>query len=109
MSPGVFTGDMYTRRWKKVQQLADTFWRRWKSEYLPLLQTRQKWTTKRKNVEPGDVVLMIEEALPRGQWPLGRVDSVIRDHKGLVRQVIVRRGGTQLRRPISKLVKIVES
>ena len=41
---GVFDKkDTYTRRWwRQAQYLADVFWRRWTSEYLPLLQTRSK-------------------------------------------------------------------
>ena len=109
VSPGVFTGDdVYTKRWRKIQYLADSFWRRWRNQYLPLLQTRQKWNDRKKNLNPGDVVLMVDEALPRGQWPLARVEEVVKDHKGLVRQVVVRRGVVVLlRRPISKLIKIV--
>jgi hypothetical protein len=33
----------------------------------------------------GDLVLVVEENLPRGQWPLGRVVEVHPDCKGHVR------------------------
>ena len=106
--PGVFTADdVYTKRWRKIQYLADSFWKRWRSQYLPLLQTRQKWNVRQKNVGPGDVVLMVDEALPRGQWPLAKVEEVVKDHMGLVRQVVVRRGTALLRRPVAKLVRIL--
>ena len=74
---------------------------------MPLLQRKQKWNSVRKNLEPGDVVLMMDETLPRGQWPLGKVAEVTKDQKGLVRQVVVRRGTSTFRRPVSKLVKLV--
>ena len=36
--------DVYLRRrWRKVQQLASSFWTRWRKEFLTLLQSRQKW------------------------------------------------------------------
>ena len=108
-APGVFTGDdVYTKRWRKIQYLTDSFWKRWRGQYLPLLQTRQKWNVRQKNLSPGDVVLMVDEALPRGQWPLAKVEEVVKDHKGLVRQAVVRRGTTLLRRPAVKLVRILE-
>ena len=44
---GKFTsGDMYRRRWRYVQYLADPFWRKWTKEYLAELQRRNKWTMK---------------------------------------------------------------
>ena len=42
--PGIFTqDDLYRRRWKQIQYMANQFWTRWLSEYLPILQERQKW------------------------------------------------------------------
>ena len=38
----------------QAQQLADLFWRRWVKEYLPLLQERQKWFTKKQNLQVND-------------------------------------------------------
>ena len=47
MPPGLFQKeDSLSRpRWRQVQYLADTFWKRWFREYLLLLQSRQKWTS----------------------------------------------------------------
>ncbi|XP_071948973.1 uncharacterized protein [Antedon mediterranea] len=55
----------FRRRWKQAQYLADRFWERWKSEYLPLLQRRQKWLSPRRNAKIGDIVLLISEKTPR--------------------------------------------
>ena len=46
LPPGLFVKeDLYARRrWRQTQYIADLFWKRWVREYLPLLQTRQKWT-----------------------------------------------------------------
>ena len=42
--PGQFVKqDLYCRhRWRRIQYLANEFWERWRKEYLPILQTRQK-------------------------------------------------------------------
>ncbi|XP_038062679.1 uncharacterized protein LOC119733173 [Patiria miniata] len=87
--PGVFVKeDGYgRRRWRQAQFLADQFWRRWKREYLPLLQQRQKWTQPRRDLEVNDLVLVAADNEPRGQWPLGRVMQVYPDKEGRVRQV----------------------
>jgi transposase InsO family protein len=76
--PGLFckSDACSKKRWKQVQYLADLFWTRWRREYLTLLQTRQKWTTDRRSVQPGDLVLVSDNQLPRNQWPLGRIVDV---------------------------------
>ena len=64
-SPGEFgPEDLYgRRRWRQVQYLADLFWVRWLKEYVPLLQSRQKWLNPERSLEVGDVVLIADS------WP----------------------------------------
>lgn len=70
--PGNFSEkDMYTKQWKQVQVLANQFWTRWRKEYLPHLQFRQKWTTHRKDLQVGDVVLLKDKQIERNHWPMG--------------------------------------
>ncbi len=52
------TKDLFQRQWRQVQHLANTFWDRWKKQYLCLLQTRRKWQSEHPNVEPGSIVLL---------------------------------------------------
>ena len=64
--PGVFVErDIYRRRWRQVQYLADVFWRRWLREYLPTLQQRQKWLKTDRNLQVDDVVVIVDYASPR--------------------------------------------
>lgn len=107
---GIFDkNDLYTRRrWRQVQYLANIFWRRWTSEYLPLLQERQKWNTKRRNLQPGDIALVVEPKAPRGSWVLGRISEVLPDQKSLVRIVKIKTQNGILVRPITKLCLLLE-
>lgn len=75
LPPGIFEkNDLYVRRcWRQVQYMANLFWKRWSPEYLPLMQERQKWCTKRRSFTPGDVVMVVDSSAPRGSWVLGRV------------------------------------
>ena len=109
--PGLFQKEdsFSRRRWRQVQYLADIFWKRWSKEYLPLLQSRQKWTTIRKNLAVGDIVLVSAENSPRNSWPLGRVVEVFADKKGLVRRTRVKVKGAVLERPIDKLCLLIEA
>ncbi|XP_056099696.1 uncharacterized protein LOC130078198 [Rhinichthys klamathensis goyatoka] len=106
--PGIFKPeDQYgRRRWKQIQYLADLFWKRWVREYLPLLQERQKWNGKMKNLAVGDVVAIMDPSAPRGSWPLGKVVEVFPDSHGLVRSVKLKTKSNIIERPISKLCMV---
>lgn len=102
--------DMYCKkRWKQVQYLADIFWKRWLHEYLLTLQERQKWHVTGRNLQVGDVVLMMDENSPRCHWPVARVDAVKTGHDGLVRSVTVKRGKSVFDRPLSKLILLCKN
>lgn len=102
-------GCHYQQRWREIQHIADAFWERWVNEYLPLLQTRQKWTEETRNFEIDDVVLVLEEKMTRNRWPLGRIIEVQPGSDGLVRSVRVRMNGSEYARPISKLCLLEEA
>ena len=105
--PGVFMdADLYARRrWRRVQSLLEVFWSRWKREFLALLQQRAKWTSPRRPLQVGDVVL-IQEATPRNEWPMGRVVEV---ERGARTVHLKTRSNGRLTRPVSKLVLLLES
>ena len=122
--PGEFSSnDKYSRkRWRRVQHLCDVFWQRWKKEYLSQLQERQKWCKSSRNMKIGDIVLMVDDGLPRCQWKLGRIADVYPGSDNLVRKVKVLLGDPGLsvkgkrvskskyvERPIHKVVLLVES
>ena len=78
--------DLHSRKqWKRAQFLANCFWSRWIKEYLPILQERQKWIQKRRNLEVNDIVLVIDKNIPHGCWLLGRCTKVFPGRDGRVR------------------------
>lgn len=104
-SPGLFDKqDLFCRkRWRQIQYLADLFWSRWKREYLPTLQLRQRWLQPSRNINVNDIVIVMDDNCPRNSWPLGRVLETYPGSDGLVRSVkLATRTGT-LTRPIHKL------
>ncbi len=111
--PGLFDKhDMYAKRkWKQIQYLSDNFWSRWKREYLSLLQERNKWKFPQRSLQVGDLVLLMDQLLPRNQWSLGRIIHVYLDRHERVRVVDVRVNKVKgeprplvLKRPIHKLI-----
>lgn len=75
------------KRWHRVQQLPAQFWKRWRKEFLPSLNTRNKWFHPSHNLKEGDVVLIAEFNAKRGEWPLRRVVEAYPGGDGLVRAV----------------------
>lgn len=67
-------------------------------DYLPALQTRQKWSVPRRNFAVGDLVLVVEEKTPRGRSPMGLIEEVFPDSYGYVRNVKVKMATTVYKR-----------
>ncbi|XP_022806462.1 uncharacterized protein LOC111343532 [Stylophora pistillata] len=111
--PGKFESpDQYSRkRWRRVQYLANQLWLCWQKEYCALLQKRQKWTTPKRCMRKGDVVLVCDNESPRNQWPLAVVSKVFPSGDQLVRkvQITTAKDGERrfLERPVHKLVLLL--
>ena len=78
-------------------------------EYVPLLQERQRWHVRRRDLKPGDVVMILDEKLPRGTWPLGRVVEVVKSCDNSVRSVKLMTENGLFHRPVNKLCVLLES
>lgn len=75
--------------WKTIQILSDRFWQRWTKECLPTLTRRSKWHLDTKNIEIGDLVIVVDGNLPRNQWIKGRVIKTTPGSDGIVRRATV--------------------
>ena len=97
--------DQYSqKRWRQIQYHSDMFWKRWTKEYLPPLQKRMKWTEFRRNVDAGDLVLVLDESTLRFLGSLGRVMEIYPNKdNGLVRVAQVKTKSGTFLRPITKL------
>ncbi|XP_030611515.1 uncharacterized protein LOC115798709 isoform X1 [Archocentrus centrarchus] len=122
--PGRFIKeDLYLqKRWRRVQFLANSFWARWKKEYLLNLQNRQKWSKVRRNAKVNDIVLLKDDSAPRNQWKMARITDVYPGKDGQVRSIrllisdstLDNKGRrttkpTYLERPIQKIVTLLEA
>ena len=111
LPPGLFNKEdlCVRRRWRKVQYMADLFWKRWIRKYLPLLQERQKCVQPRRNSAVGDVVLIVDEKAPRSSWPIGTIVKVMSDKKGCILLVEVKIKTIVVERSIDKLCLLLQS
>ena len=77
-------------RYKRVQFLADYFWKRWKVEYLWKANRRRKWTFENPSLNVNDLVLVKDKNLKRNEWPVAIIVDKVTSKDNRVRSVIVR-------------------
>ena len=70
-----------------IQNIVDSFWRKWQRDYFPTLVVRQKWHVARRNMRVGDIVLVQDSNAVRGAWKLAQVMEANPGRDGLVRDV----------------------
>lgn len=105
--PGIFEQKFDLRKqWRFAQQLVDRFWHRWVREYLPTLTARSKWLQETRNIEVGEVVVLMDNQLPRNNWPLGRITAVYPGKDQKVRVVDIKTNTGTYRRSVSKICPI---
>lgn len=97
------------KRWEAVNQKSQIFWKRWSTEYLTSLQSRNKWNVAKPSLQIGDLVLLKDEITSPGKWPLGRVIDTHPGTDNLVRVVTVKTATSTFKRPIAKLVLLISS
>lgn len=101
--PQNITSSRLNNAWRNAQQLADNFWKRWRREYLPSLMTCQKWLARGRNLDVGDLVLLVDTNAPRGQWLKGVIEDPLVSADGVVRQARVKTAQGRFLRDVRQL------
>ncbi|XP_041115383.1 uncharacterized protein LOC121320779 [Polyodon spathula] len=105
--------DIFSQQWRQVQSLANTFWHRWRKEYLSTLQSRRKWQKEKPNLKEGDIVMLRDSQVKRNDWPMGIVVKTFPGRDGKVRKVEVktaRQGSCKtFLHPVSKTVLLIRT
>lgn len=94
------------RQYKIMEKLHQDFWQILRRDYLTTLQNRVKWTSQKENLKENDFVLIKEDNLPPGVWPMARVIELYPGADGLVRKVKVRTYKNDYVRPVQKLIRL---
>ncbi|KAE8295207.1 Extracellular calcium-sensing receptor [Larimichthys crocea] len=94
------------RRWRHCQMMADHFWTQLIRNYLPTLQTHQRWRQHTDRLLLDTVVMIVDPQLPRAHWPTGMVVKLNASDDGCIRTVEVRVGKKTYLRPVARLVQL---
>lgn len=93
-------------RHQLLDKLIQSFWKRWRRDYLHTLQSRYKWNTSVNPITVGTVVILITENCPPLHWPLGVVEEVFPGTDGVVRIVRIKTATGSYLRPVVRLCPI---
>ena len=78
------------KRFHFIENLTQTYWKRWQTHYFPSLILQQKWHVECRNLCKGDIVLVQDAKSFRGQWKMAEVHSAECSKDGKVRDVVLR-------------------
>ncbi|KRY21777.1 Gamma-tubulin complex component 4 [Trichinella patagoniensis] len=96
----------WSHRWRYRQQLLARWWRSWRREYLSELMQRQKWRSSPAGPEVNDLVLILEDNIPRAQCPIGVITALHLGSDGIARSARIRTSTNVITRPVAKLVQL---
>ncbi|XP_055605044.1 uncharacterized protein LOC129753271 [Uranotaenia lowii] len=85
------------------QQQLDRFWRRWSTEYLTQLQARVKNWQPPIDIQPGRLVIMIDENQPSMNWKMARIHQLHPGDDGVTRVVTLKTAKGYTKRAINKI------
>ena len=96
-------------RWLHIQHTMDRLWNRFIQEVVPHMNKMNAWTTCRKELQAGDVVVLLENKV-RGIWPIGRITETYKNKQdGHVRRAKVLCNGKLYDRSLARIMVIQES
>lgn len=91
------------QNWLTSQILANQYWKRWVSDYLPEITRRSKWFQQPKPIAVGDIVVIADPKMPRNCWLKGKIIGTRVSSDGQVRSATVRTANGVYDRPATKL------
>ena len=97
------------QRYLYQQKHLTHFWQRWRGQYLHQLSVRYKRVCEQLAIKIEDVLLISEDNVSRGKWPMGRVERLVPGKDGLVRTVTLKIQKGRLRRPVQRLHRLKAS
>lgn len=110
--PKTPTGAVVLEAWKKADAHLNRFWEIFYGQYIAALRERVS-TLKQRRIKTeatpnqGDIVMLADDGVKRGQWKLGEIIETEISADGKIRSAKVRlANGETTRRPILKLIPL---
>lgn len=107
--PGDFESDgpILWSEWREIQRLTDCFWRRFVEEYIPTITRKTQWFLPVRQLDIGDIVLVVDKKNDRNVYPKARVIERVIGSNNQVRKVRVQlANGSMLWRSAAGLARL---
>ena len=91
-----FSNDLpVAARYHIINHVTSVFWQKWSSEVAPALIVCQKWHETSRNLQEGDVVMILEPTKLKAKYKMGIIADVKVSRDGRVRSAVVRYNNIQ--------------
>ena len=96
LAPFVVPGDV-RKRFSYIRTLVTHFWKRYTLEVVPELRHINKWLSDKPDLEPGDVVVVLDgdSHSVQHRYPIGRIEEALPGPDGHARRFLVRMASTK--------------
>ena len=98
--------NQYNWKYMRIEEEVSKFWQRMTTEYMEQARQRPKWNKGDVQLEPGTLVMVMDEFKERIRWPLAEVLECERDASGLIQTVKIKYKGNETRRGIRSLAPV---
>ncbi|XP_058840964.1 uncharacterized protein LOC131696441 [Topomyia yanbarensis] len=89
--------------YQHLQRINQQFWQCWRTEYLQELQRMTKTCNPNTDIQPGRLVVIVDEFQIPVRWPLARILSVHPGKDNLTRVVSLKTSRGIIKRPVTKI------
>ena len=98
----------HRKLFRQTQAYSDLIWDRFRKEYLPILNSRQKWNCESNRIlNKGDLVWLVEDSDKRGYYKLGRVIETMEGSDRTIRSATIQTKDGVYKRPVVKLAPVL--
>ncbi|XP_062699619.1 uncharacterized protein LOC134284635 [Aedes albopictus] len=88
---------------QKLQCHVQKFWSHWRTEYLQEMLKDTKPAARNDEIQPGRMVIIVDDMLPTTRWSLARITAVHPGKDNITRVVSLRTAKGVITRPITKI------